>query len=102
MKVFEWKYISYRLEVGYKVIVEPYAKGIGNQTFTEIAEETNELLKNSTFENYTLTWTNVTESRMESGKILHIIPLKNTPKKLRKTKSKYLLPVTKLILELPS
>ncbi|CAC5416035.1 MEP1B [Mytilus coruscus] len=54
------------LEVGYKVVVLPFNTDFGNQTFTDIAQETTKILIHGTLENFDLTWTNVTESRMES------------------------------------
>ncbi|VDI79044.1 Hypothetical predicted protein [Mytilus galloprovincialis] len=58
--------IEQMLEVRYKVIVKPFSHDFSNKSFTEIADSTTEILKTSTFENFNLTWTNLTESRMES------------------------------------
>lgn len=90
-EVFECQYIPYRLEVRYKVIVEPFSNDFSNKSFTEIADRTIEILENSTFENFNLAWTNVTESRMESGNFFHYIlkryKKKNPHKKLNKQRS---------------
>lgn len=69
------------MEVGYKVKVEPFKNVFSNKTFTDIVEETQNILQNNTFENLRLTGQNITNSRMESGKTLHIISEKQTKTK---------------------